>query len=179
VIRNCFEPAWQHRGQKVTQWGKDQTGRIEYQFNNQGFRADQDYTTVPDYAFFGNSIVFGVGIPLHQTLVAQFPNSQNYGISGVYMNHHSVTNLKNFVSSELYRPNTHIIFFWIDRIEPIEKMIEETNVWCHNILHISSGAKRKGAINLMPNRDQDVSGTHPGPSTHTMWAKTIKLLTRA
>ena len=176
MIQNCFEPAWQHRGQTVRQWGKDRTGLIEYQFNQQGFRSCVDYTSSPDYAFFGNSIVFGVGVEISNTLVSQFERSQNYGLSGIYMNHHSVTNLQHFVNSSLYNGNTKIVFFWIDREEPIEDMIQQVNNLVPNVLHISSGKKYRGAINLLPNQDQDVSGTHPGPRTHQQWAKTIGLL---
>lgn len=160
----------------LRQWGKDRTGLIEYQFNQQGFRSHADYTTVPDYAFFGNSIVFGVGVDLCDTLTAQFDHSQNYGLSGCYMNHHSVTNLQRFVTSSLYSVNTKIVFFWIDRDEPIDNQIQQVNQMVNNILHISSGIKRSGTINLMPKIDTDVSGTHPGPATHKMWAKTIQLL---
>ena len=180
MIENCYQPALDHAGQTVNRWGKDQTGLIQYQFNSQGFRSATDYSQVPDLAFFGNSIVFGIGVPLDQTMVSQFKHSQNYGLAGGYMNHHSVTNLINFVHSQLYGPKTRIVFFWIDRDEPIEQMISEVNSIAPNVLHISSGQKRRGAINLMPHRDHDVSGTHPGPQTHVMWAKTIQqLLNRA
>lgn len=176
MIQNCWDPAWQHRGQTVRQWGKDSTGLVEYQFNNQGFRSATDYTSSPQYAFFGNSSVFGVGVPVSETLVSHFDSAHNYGLSGSYMNHHSVTNLKQFVSSPLYSNETKIIFFWIDREEPIEQMIQDVDQLVPGVLHISSGQKRRGAINLMPHKDADVSGTHPGPATHTMWAKTIQLL---
>lgn len=176
MIQNCFESAWQHRGQTVRQWGKDSTGLVEYTFNQSGFRSAAEYSNTPDYAFFGNSIVFGVGVPVKKILASQFENSQNYGLSGSYMNYHSVTNLKNFVTSPLYSQQTKIVFFWIDRNEPIENMIQTVNQTVPGVLHISSGQKRHGAVNLMPSTDQDVSGTHPGPATHLMWAKTIKLL---
>lgn len=176
MIQNCYEPAWQCRGQTVQKWGKDSTGLIEYQFNQQGFRSCVDYDFSPDYAFFGNSIVFGVGVELSQTLVSQFGCSQNYGLSGTYMNHHSVTNLHNFICSKLYNNRTKIVFFWVDRDEPIDSMIQQVNDLVSGVLHISSGKKRTGAINLMPHKDHDVSGTHPGPLTHKMWAKTIRLL---
>ena len=176
MIENCYSIARDHAGQTVRRWGKDQTGLIEYQFNSQGFRSPTDYSQAPDLAFFGNSIVFGIGVPLPETLVAQFERSQNYGLAGNYMNHHSVTNLQNFVNSKLYQPHTRIVFFWIDRDEPIDDMIQQVNALAPRVLHISSGQRRPGAVNLMPHRDQDVSGTHPGPLTHRMWARTVKLL---
>ena len=88
------------------------------------------------------------------------------------MNWHSVENLKQFVKIH----NSRIVFFWVARDESIEDMIQEVNTMVPNVLHISSGQKQKGAINLMPATDSDVSGTHPGPKTHAMWARTIELL---
>lgn len=176
MIYNCYEPAQHAAGTTVWRWGKDQTGTIAYQFNSQGFRSLTDYTEPPKLAFFGNSIVFGIGVPLPETLVSQFEHSQNYGLAGGYMNHHSVTNLERFVNSKLYNPGVRIVFFWIDRDEPIDDMIQQVNVMVPGVLHISSGQRRRGAVNLMPHHDQDVSGTHPGPGTHAMWAKTIRLL---
>jgi hypothetical protein len=177
---NCYEPAWQHRGQTVRTWGKDNTGLIEYRFNSQGYRHAQTYNWPAEWAFFGNSIVFGVGVSESDILTSYFDHSQNYGLSGHYMNHHSVTNLKHFVESECFRPQTHIVFFWIDRdSEDINQLIQQVNSLAPKCLNISSGQQRPGTINLMPDKDSDVSGTHPGPRTHEMWAKTIKLLYRA
>ena len=94
------------------------------------------------------------------------------------MNHHSVTNLQQFVNSDLYQFGTRIVFFWIERpeIENIPELIKQVDDIVPNCLHISSGQKYAGAINLMPAVDQDVSGTHPGPKTHRIWARTIRLL---
>jgi hypothetical protein len=180
LVNNCYQPAWQHRSQTVNRWGKDQTGLIEYRFNSQGYRHAQTYDWPAEWAFFGNSIVFGVGVPEPDILTSYFDHSQNYGLSGHYMNHHSVTNLSNFVKSECFGPQTQIVFFWIDRDqENINQLIQQVTSLVPKCLNISSGQHRTGAINLMPLKDLDVSGTHPGPRTHEMWAKTIKLLHRA
>lgn len=176
MIENSYAPAREHRNQVVRTWGKDTTGLIEYRFNDQGFRSNFDYTEPCKYAFFGNSIIFGIGVPLDQILTSYFENSQNYGLSGHYMNHHSVTNLRNFLSTPLYRSDTRIIFFWIDRNEPIDDMIQTVIDLVPGSLHISSGSKRPGAINLMPSQDFDVSGTHPGSITHKIWAKAVRSL---
>jgi hypothetical protein len=179
-VDNCYQPAWQNRNQTVRTWGKDQTGLVEYQFNSQGYRNSANYDWPAQWAFFGNSIVFGVGVPEKQILTSYFEQSQNYGLSGSYMNHHSVTNLANFVKSACCAPNTRIVFFWVDREqEDIASLISQVKTIAPHCLNISSGQQRAGAINLMPHRDWDVSGTHPGPLTHQMWAKTIKLLHRA
>jgi hypothetical protein len=163
----------------VRAWGKDQTGLIEYRFNSQGYRHPRTYDWPAQWAFFGNSIVFGVGVAESQTLTSYFEHSQNYGLSGLYMNHHSVTNLQNFVQSACCAPNTKIVFFWIDRDEDIQSLIQQVQMLAPGCLNISSGVKRPGTINLMPHKDVDVSGTHPGPLSHEMWAKTIKMLTHA
>lgn len=178
MILNCFEPAYNARGQTVDKWGKDQTGLISYRFNNQGFRSDSDYNWTPDWAFFGSSVIFGVGIPVQHILASRFRNSHNYGLSGAYMNHHSVTNLQNFIASPYYSPNTQIVFFWIDRPgeEEIPPLITQVNLMVPNVLHISQGQKYEGAQNLMPHIDSDVSGTHPGPATHKLWARSVALL---
>ena len=179
MLNNCFQPAYAARGTAVNKWGKDSTGLIEYRFNNHGFRSNSDYLESPEYAVFGASAVFGVGVPIDQSLCSLLPHCQNYGLSGNYFNHHSVTNLKTFLNSPLYSPDTKIVFFWIDRpaIEDIESMIKEVNNLHKNILHINLGVKIPGAVNLIPHVDLDVSGTHPGPETHKMWAKIIQQLT--
>jgi len=177
LIDNCYEPAWAHRGQSVFKWGKDQTGSIQYRFNSQGYRSDKTYDSPATWAFFGNSIVFGIGVCESKILTSYFEGSQNYGLAGNYLNQHSVSNLRNFLKSPFCNPNTRIVFFWIDRdTENIDHLIDSVDEMTDRCLHISSGIRRMKTINLMPPCDQDVSGTHPGPATHLMWAKTIKLL---
>lgn len=176
MIENCYDYAWQRRSQTVREWGKDSTGLVEYQINDHGFRSPHNYVSTPDYAFFGNSIVFGIGVAQTEILTSHFANSHNYGLSGNYMNHHSVTNLERFIHSDLYSVSTKIVFFWVDRDEPIADLIAAINARVPGVLHISSGQPRPGAVNLMPNIDHDVSGTHPGVRTHAMWARTIHLL---
>lgn len=158
-------------------WGKDHTGLVEYRFNAQGYRHARNYDWPADWAFFGNSIVFGVGVPESQIMVSQFANSQNYGLSGRYMNYHSVTNLANFLLSDCCADHTRIVFFWIDRDhEDVNHLIQKVTAMTPRCLHISSGQRRPGAVNLMPSSDWDVSGTHPGPRSHAMWARTVQML---
>jgi hypothetical protein len=176
MIQNSNKPLYDARGTTVTRWGKDQTGTITYNINNQGFRSNTDYTWSPSYAFFGSSTIFGIGVENKDILVNQFDKAQNYGLAGQYLNGDSIENLKNFIASPLYK-DTQIIFFWIDRLgkEDINELIPQTNNLCDNILHISQGEQYPGAINLMPHIDRDVSQTQPGIKTHQLWAKTIKL----
>jgi hypothetical protein len=177
LIDNCYEPAWVHRDQTVFRWGKDQTGLIEYRFNSQGYRSYKTYDSPATWAFFGNSIVFGIGVCESNILTSYFEGSQNFGLAGNYLNQHSVTNLANFLKSPCCKPDTRLVFFWIDReTEDIDFLINKVDQMTDRCLHISSGIRRTKTINLMPPRDQDVSGTHPGPATHRMWAKAVRLL---
>ena len=48
-----------NQGQIIESFGKDCTGQINYQFNQQGFRGILDFDFMPEYAFFGCSLVFG------------------------------------------------------------------------------------------------------------------------
>jgi len=179
-LDNCYETAWHSRGQTVNAWAKDSTGLVEYKFNSQGYRHSQTYDWPASWAFFGNSIVFGIGVAESDLLTSYFDHSQNYGLAGNYMNHHSVTNLINFLNSKCYTPQTQIVFFWIDREnEDVGALLQQVTALAPRCLHISSGKPVAGAINLMSHQDLDASGTHPGPKTHKMWAKTIRLLNRA
>jgi len=182
MIQNCLTSAWKCQGQTVNKWGKDRTGLITYQINNQGFRSADDYVDSPSYAFFGNSFIFGVGVPVTETLSSHFDLSQNYGLAGWYMNHHSVTNLTQFVNSDLFTSNTRIIFGWAKRTESIEQMVQQVDQMVPNVIHIRFDKTYSGAItsdpavDLGPKIDNDVSGTHPGPKTYQLWAKKIKSL---
>lgn len=175
--QNCFEPAWNARNSTVMSWGKDTTGTVSYLFNSQGFRGGE-YNYPAEWAFFGCSAVFGVGVPENLTLPSHFESAHNYGLSAGYLNRHSVNNLKEFVKTPQYTEKTRIVFFWIDRPgqEEIPEMVAEVNNCISNVLHISMGQKYDCTINLFPNIDFDASGTHPGPQTLKLWAKTIKLL---
>ena len=176
MIQNSNKPLYDVRGTAVDRWGKDQTGTITYNINNQGFRSDTDYTWTPSYAFFGSSAIFGIGVDNKHILVNHFDKAQNYGLAGNYLNCDSIENLKNFVASPLYK-DTQIVFFWIDRPgrEDINELIPQANKLCNSILHISQGNRYPGAINLMPHVDRDASQTHTVVKTHQLWAKTIKL----
>jgi len=178
MVDNANEPLFKLRGQIFNKWGKDQTGLVSYRLNRQGFRSLQDYDWTPEYAFFGGSSIFGIGVDEDKTTVSYFPNSQNYGIAGDYLNRDSIINLTNFLNSPIYSNKVKIIFFWVDRIgqEDIPTLVQETDNLTSNILHISQGLKHPKLISLMMHIDRDVSNTHPGPKTHKLWSDTIKLL---
>lgn len=178
LVQNSNSFLYEQRGKIITQWGKDQTGLVSYRINQQGFRGKQDYNWTPEFAFFGSSTIFGIGIAEEDTLVSHFSNAHNYGLAGEYLNACSVKNLKNFLNSSVYNSSVKIIFFWIDRPgrENLNDLLAVVQNLNSNILHISQGAKYSGMINLMPHVDTDVSGTQPGIKTHRIWASTIKQL---
>jgi hypothetical protein len=164
-----------HRGQTLHAWGKDATGLITYTLNNQGFRSNYDYKESAKYAFFGCSTLFGIGINLEDTLVSQL-NGQNYGIAGEYVNQDSIINLENFLKSKLY-DNTRVVFFWVERPgEDIVELSRYVDSLAPRIIQISQGPRYSGLLNLPPQVDVDVSGTHPGPRTQKIWAKVIKAI---
>lgn len=177
MFDNICKPMFEQKNKMVTKWGKDNTGKISYFFNRQGFRSQIAYDFVPKYAFFGSSSIFGIGVNEDDTMVSYFPKSHNYGLAGEYLNIHSVQNLENFVKSCLYTNEVKIIFFWVER--STENILNLSNIVkkLHpNVIQISQGKKYPNIINLMPEIDYDVTCTHPGPKTHYLWAKTIKLL---
>jgi len=175
MLANCNEFLYNNRGKTLNTFGKDHTGLIRYTINNQGFRNQHDYTKAPKYAFFGCSSVFGIGVDEHDILTSHFKNSHNYGLAGIYSNNESVINLANFINSPLFDTDVKIIFFWTERLnENINDLIHQLPN--RNIINISQGKKYANAINLPPQIDSDVSGTHPGTKTYAIWAKIIKLL---
>lgn len=174
MFNNTNKQLLQVQGTTIDKWGKDQTGLISYSINNQGFRSTTDYVHSPDYAFFGSSSVFGIGVEEEQTMVSYFNNAHNYGLAGNYLNQESIINLESFLKHYI---NSTIVFFWVNRQnENILELGNYVKQLAPNILNISQGEKYNGFINLMPQIDYDISGTHPGPKTHRIWAKTIKEL---
>lgn len=177
MVNNILESMFSNRNNILDKWGKDSTGTISYFFNSQGFRNKIDYDFIPDYAFFGCSSVFGIGVNEDETMVSYFPKSHNYGLAGEYLNIHSVENLRRFVNSLKDKKEIKIIFFWVERdSEDILQMSKEVEKISPGTIQISQGRKYPNLINLMPNVDYDITGTHPGPETHRIWAKTINLV---
>jgi len=177
MFYNSCQPMYEQRGKTLYKWGKDQTGEILYNFNKFGFRGPEN-ANIPEIAFFGSAVIFGVGVREEQTLVSHFESAHNYGLAGNYGNRESVANLKSFVSSTLYTSAVKLIFFWIDRLdtESIPELHKDLNSLNLDILHISQGNKYNGMINLMPAIDQAPCGGQPGIQTHRLWANTIKKL---
>ena len=177
MIDNQVAGMFCNRNQVTHVFGKDSTGQVEYKFNRQGFRANFDFDFVPEYAFFGCSLVFGVGVPVNQTFAAKFSNYHNYGLAGSYTNKDIMHTLDNFVSSDFYNHQTKIAVIWHknnpENLEnfynslPTERII---HFFCSNKLPF------KNCYSAIKNIDLDVSGTHMGPKTHNIYFKTMHSL---
>lgn len=167
LINSPVIPMWNNRSATVQKFGKDQTGTVDYQFNSQGFRSNVDYNFVPDYAVFGCSIVFGIGVPLKDTFAGQFESIHNYGLASNYDSTDCFNVVQQFVSSKWYNENTKMAVIWTDRgqeilPEYVEKLQQYRMIhfFCGNRLNLAN------CYSVKSNLDLDVSGTHPGPRTH-------------
>ena len=162
----------QYQGGVSNQFGKDSTGKINYKFNQQGFRSDIDFNFVPDYAFFGCSLVFGIGVTVENVFSSYFISSQNYGLAGTYNNDDVYIILDAFLKSDLYSQHTKIVVVWTNR------HTENLDTYYHNlkdydIKHFFCGEKLpyNNCYAMLKNLDNDVSATHMGPKTHQFFYK--------
>lgn len=162
------------RGTRVKNFGKDCTGSVSYDFNHQGFRGNRDFDFVPDYAFFGCSLVFGIGVDQSQLFCSQFNNFHNYGLAGAYDNHDINQVLTDFLRSELYDSSTHMAVVWHSRdsecLPEFHAQLEP-----YPIQHFFCGdpLQAPGCYRFIGQRDLDVSGTHPGPRTHFVFGRIL------
>ncbi len=165
---------WDLRSQTINQLGRDRTGKINYQFNSQGWRSNYEYDFVPEYAFFGCSSVLGIGVTQEYIFPSLFNRSHNYGLATRYTNQHIVDTILAFTNSKLYVPSIKMAVVWTDR-DP--EIID--NAWPlldHlNIKHFFCGTLIPGNNSwpMIKNLDYDVSGTHMGPKTHNIFYKTL------
>jgi hypothetical protein len=156
-----------YRGKTISQFGRDTTGTIQYQFNQQGFRSDRNFDFVPDWAFFGCSFVAGIGVPIEQTFAAKFNNSQNYGVCGTYSNYVIREIIQNFIDSDLFSPQTKMAVFWTDRnSELLDKYYHELSHLNIKFFFCGDPLPYRHCYKVIKNLDLDVSGTHMGPNTH-------------
>jgi hypothetical protein len=172
-IKNCNEIMLALANQTVNKFGLDQTEKISYTFNSQGFRSDFDYNFVPEYAFFGCSLVFGIGVSYEHIFPSKFVNSQNYGLAGIYNNEEIYQSCINFVQSELYEVKTKKVVVWAPRNQSLIKyyhLLEQYNfvhLFCDNRL------SNNNCWPMIRTIDSDVSNTHMGPITHKALYKTL------
>ena len=161
------------QGLTVDTFGKDTTGKVLYTFNKQGFRSQIDYVTSPGVAFFGCSLVFGVGVDQDKIATSYFKNSHNYGLAGEYDNQDVYQTVNTFINSSLY-DNTPVVVVWHSRDS------ENLDQYYHkltglDIYHFFCGEKLQhpNCFRMIKNVDQDVSGTHMGPATHRIFYKSV------
>lgn len=162
-----------YQGQTVDTFGKDLTGKVLYTFNKQGFRSQFDYVTSPSVAFFGCSLIFGVGVDQNKITTSYFANSHNYGLSGQYNNRDTYQIIKKFTASRLH-DNTPMIVVWHSRdSENLNQYYDDLKSF--NIYHFFCGQKLQApnCFAMIKNIDTDVSETHMGPKTHKLFFKII------
>lgn len=166
-----------NQGQIIESFGKDCTGQINYQFNQQGFRGILDFDFMPEYAFFGCSLVFGIGVTEKETFPYLFDRSQNYGLAGSYNNRDVMTVLETFLKSDLYSNQTKIAVVWHSRDAECLKDFY-LKLKSYNIIHFYCGERlpHDNCYVTPVNADYDVSGTHYGRKSHRLLWKTLYYL---
>jgi hypothetical protein len=164
----------QYQGQTINSFGLDRTETIDYQFNKQGFRSTVDFDFVPDYAFFGCSLVFGIGVPYKSIFPNMFDQSHNYGIAGNYNNNDIFLIIENYLNSSAYSNSAKKFVCWnnrnIESLDHYSQILSE-----QGFIQIFCGDKMpyKNCFSAFPDVDFDASGTHMGVKTHLI---TYKLL---
>ena len=174
TVVNHVSGMLQNSGKTLRVFGKDQTELVSYQFNHQGFRSTNDFDFVPDHAFFGCSLVFGIGVDQNQTFPYLFNNSHNYGLAGTYDNHDIMTVLEKFLSSSVFSLQTKIAVVWHSRdSECLEQFYDRLKDY--NIEHFYCGTPltQQRCYAFPRQLDQDVSGTHPGPKLHKVFSRML------
>lgn len=168
----CHVPGMsQYRGQQVDKFGKDTSGQIQYTFNQQGFRHHADYNASPSVAFFGCSLVFGVGVAQHQITASYYPNSHNYGLAGQYDNSDTYQIIKKFTASHLYN-NTPMITVWHSRdSENLDQYYDDLKNLPMYHFFCGTPLPYQNCFGMIKNVDQDVSQTHMGPASHQLFYK--------
>ena len=172
VDLTCHVPGMQqYRNQQLDQFGKDTTGQVQYTFNQQGFRSQVDYNTSPSVAFFGCSLVFGIGVSQDKITTSYFANCHNYGLAGQYDNHDTYQTIKRFTASKLYC-NTPMIVVWHSRdSENLDQYYDDLKNL--HIYHFFCGTPlpHHNCFAMIKHTDTDVSQTHMGPASHQFFYK--------
>lgn len=175
MLINHNTQMFEHRNQTLVRFGLDQTGSVGYNFNSQGFRGSYEFDFMPDHAFFGCSLVFGIGVPEEKTFAYLFDRSHNYGLAGTYNNTEIMRSLQDFIESDLYSPRVKMVVVWHRRND--EKLLEfYDNLRSYtNLLHFFCGQElpHQRCFKCVSNFDLDVSGTHMGAKTHQIFYATI------
>jgi hypothetical protein len=164
----------QYQGQTVNRFGLDQTGTIDYQLNQQGFRSPTDFDFVPDYAFFGCSSVFGIGVAHNDIFASMFPQSHNYGLAGAYNNDDAFLIIDNYLHSSAFNKSAKKFVYWTNRnTESLDRYSRQLSELGFIQSFCGDRMPYKNCFPGIADVDADVSATHMGPATHLI---TYKLL---
>ena len=154
----------------VDHYGLDQTKLIKYHINSQGFRSLTEYDYVPDYEFFGCSLVFGIGVEIEDIFASKFSNAHNYGLAGTYTNLEIYQTILNFINSNVYSPSTKLCVVWKDQTDlTLCEQLEKYNI----VQFFCNCALKKSYYSMIKQVDSDVSNTHMGPNTHLLFSRLL------
>lgn len=163
-----------HQGQTVDRFGFDQTGTVDYHFNQQGFRSLTNFDFVPNYAFFGCSSVFGIGVAHQSVFSNMFDHAHNYGLAGDYNNDDVFMIIEQYLQSSAYSDATKKLVYWTDRnTQYLDRYSQQLSEQGFVQLFCGPKLPYKNCFVGFPSVDQDASGTHMGAKTHLT---TYKLL---
>jgi len=154
-----------YRNSKTNVWGKDSTALIEYEFDEYGFRKQNNYQKEPEYVFFGCSLLFGIGIETNKIFTKGL-NCWNFGLAGSYNEQEILECYRLFTKLNV---KSNIIFVWRNFNKAPKHILDNQDIY--HCLPIKS--KPKNHIRLMENLDFDVSGTHWGIKTHAKFHKLL------
>jgi len=150
----------------VNKFAKDKTGKIQYEFDQYGFRKLNNYNKNPQYTFFGCSTLFGVGVQDNQIFTQQFENFWTFGLAGKYTEDEIIENYKQFQKLGI---KSKVIFLWRDNT--YKNYLKDLDT---DILHcVPERNNKQNCIRLMNTIDYDVSKTHWGPKTHQKFYKLL------
>jgi len=170
---NPIEFFQKNLNQNINYVGLDQSGIIDYHINSEGFRSSVNYDFSPACAFFGCSSVFGIGVSESEILSSYFTSSQNYGLATTYTNENIYQTIIDFMSTKNYI-DTNMVVVWCDK-KDVNMIPDFINELPKTIMHFKIGFEPVANTLTLPAQiDLDISGTHPGPKTHKLWAYAIK-----
>jgi len=155
-----------NRNRTIDTFGNDKTGKIQYKFDQYGFRHSNNYNTHPEYVFFGCSALFGVGIDVSKRFTSKF-NCWNFGLAGIYTENEILQTYSLFKKKNKFK--CKVIFVWRDMSKVPAEILSEDSVF--HCLPVSS--KKRNHIRLLENLDYDTSGTHWGIKTHEKFSKLL------
>lgn len=174
----------------VTKYGNDNSGIIEYKFNNNGFRNSTDFLKNPDIIFAGGSISFGIGLSnddCYKTIVSTTLNKSYWDLSyaGEYYDNNMI--YTTVLAMHKIVGDVPVVIQWVSdlRSDSISKKIysyiDQLNTLFSKCIHIFiDGRESKQSLDLryfgLANPiwiDTAACGTHPGKKTHQGIAKMI------